>query len=233
MSGTNTTPRRVLVISPHTDDELFGLGGTLLKLKASSPDTSIKLVVMSCSTRYLSHLGRNITADEQWCEFSECAKHLSTEPPGRYILDDRLELEPCYRIVRWLDELVQDYKPTTVFIPEPSYHQEHQLVYKACIAACRPTFGEKSIRDVYLYEIPTSCWSGPDGIFKPNVYVDITTTIDEKVRLFKETYRLQYTTDKRNKLGENGIVSHAQYRGTEAGQLYAESFMLIRSTGVL
>ena len=81
-----------------------------------------------------------------------------------------------------------------------------------------------------MYEIPTSTWSGPDGIFKPNVYVDISANLEEKIRLFKEVYKLQYTAEKRNMLGERGIRAHAKYRGMEAGHEYSESFMLVRST---
>lgn len=218
---------RILVVTPHTDDELFGVGGTLLKIKEKA---TVKLAVMSCSSRFLGHLGRPITEDEQWAEFSECAKHLSDQPPCKYEAKDRLELEPSYKIVRWLDQLIADFSPTTIFIPEPSYHQEHQLVYKSCIAACRPTFGSKSIKNIYLYEIPTSTWVGPDGIYKPNVYVDITDNLEEKIRLFKDVYKLQYTAEKRNMLGERGIRAHAKYRGMEAGHEYSESFMLVRST---
>lgn len=218
---------KILAISPHTDDELFGFGGTLLKVKNNA---QIKLAVMSCSQRFLGHLGRPITEEEQWGEFSECAKHISTEQPVKFQAEDRLELVPTYKIVRWLDQLIADFQPTTLLIPEPSYHQEHKLVYETCIAACRPTFGNKSIKNIYLYEIPTSTWCGPDGIYKPNVYVDITGQVEEKISLFKNVYKLQYTEEKRNMLGERGIKAHAKYRGLEAGHEYAESFMLIRST---
>jgi hypothetical protein len=223
---------KILVISPHTDDELFGCGGTLLKLKKDD-SKQIKLAVMSCSERFLSHLGRNVTEEEQWEEFSECAEMISTEAPVKLDSSTRLEEIPSYKIVRWLDSLILDYKPTTIFIPEPSYHQEHQLVYKTAIAACRPTFGDRNIENILLYEIPTSTWGGPDSFFKPNIYVDITDHIDKKIEIFKKNYKVQYTEKKRNLLGEKGIKSHAMYRGIESSQEYSESFMLVKSTSYI
>lgn len=220
---------KILVISPHTDDELFGCGGTLLKIKNNC---DIKIAVMSCSDRYLSHLKRTVTEDEQWNEFVECARHLSTERPEKFESKKRLEEIQEYKIVRWLDKLILDYQPNTVFIPEPSYHQEHQLVYRSAIAACRPTFGNRSIENVFLYEIPTSTWSGAQQIFKPNVYVDISNQIENKLQIFKDVYKIQYTQEKRNLLGEKGIRSHAKYRGIEASQEYSESFMLIKTTSL-
>jgi LmbE family N-acetylglucosaminyl deacetylase len=221
---------RILVVSPHTDDELFGVGGTLLKRKNKGDD--IKVVVMSCSERYLHHLGRCITEEEQWMEFKKVASFISTEEPLKFDTDGlRLEEVPQYKIVRWLDELIRTYHPTTIYIPEPSYHQEHKDVYNACISAVRPT-GVGLILEIISYEIPTSTWSDPSNKFQPNLYEDIEETIEEKIKIFKDNYLLQYTTTKRDKLGEVGIRSHANYRGFECGLKVAEAFNIIKSVRI-
>ena len=220
------TKQKILVISPHTDDELFGCGGTLLGLKENH---SIKIVVMSCSDRYLRHLNRMVSKEEQWEEFKSCASMISNESPVAYPIHNRLEEEHIYKAVGWLDNVIEEYNPTTILIPEPSYHQEHQITYKLSIAACRPTYGKNSLENIMLYEIPTNTWSGVESFYKPNVYVDISNFIDKKIEIFQKTYKIQYTKEKRNKLGEDGIVSHAKYRGIECGQNYSESFMTLKS----
>jgi LmbE family N-acetylglucosaminyl deacetylase len=217
---------KVLVISPHTDDELFGVGGTLLKRKKNG-DT-IKVVVMSCSDRFLHHLNRTITEEEQWMEFKKVAEFISTEEPSKFETNGtRLEEIPQYKIVRWLDDLIRTYQPNVIYIPEPSYHQEHKDVYNACISAVRPT-GVGLILEIISYEIPTSTWSDPSSKFQPNLYEDIEDTIEEKIKIFKDNYLLQYTTTKRDKLGEVGIRSHANYRGFECGLKVAEAFNIIK-----
>lgn len=219
-------PSNILVISPHTDDEILGLGGTLLKRKINGD--RIRLAVMSCSDRYLHHLGRVITHDEQLNEFRKSSLHLSTEDPINFDTDGkRLEEIPKYKIVSWLDETIRSLRPDTIYIPEPSYHQEHQDVYNACISALRPT-ERTSVNEIIAYEITTSTWSDPDKKFLPNLYEDISGTIDEKIRIFKENYPLQYTQDQREKLGEAGITNHARYRGFECGLDFAEAFRTIR-----
>ncbi len=218
--------KRILVISPHTDDELFGVGGTLIKRKKEG--SHIKVVVMSCSSRYLHHLEREITEEEQWSEFNNVSKFISTEEPEKFDTGGiRLEEVPQYKIVRWLDELIRSYRPTVIYIPEPSYHQEHKDVYNACISAVRPT-GVGLIPEIISYEIPTSTWSDPSNRFQPNLFENIEDTIEDKINIFKENYVLQYTKTKRDKLGEEGIKAHAHYRGFECGIKYAEAFNIIR-----
>jgi len=221
---------KILVISPHTDDELFGVGGTLLKRKKNG-DT-IKVVVMSCSDRFLHHLNRTITEEEQWMEFKKVAEFISTDEPSKFETNGiRLEEIPQYKIVRWLDDLIRTYEPNVIYIPEPSYHQEHKDVYNACISAVRPT-GTKLINEIIAYEIPTSTWSCPNNKFQPNLYEDIEEFVDEKIKIFKENYILQYTITKRDKLGEDGIKSHAYYRGFESGLKVAEAFSIIKKINI-
>jgi LmbE family N-acetylglucosaminyl deacetylase len=223
------THKKILVISPHSDDELFGCGGLLLKLKQQE-NVSTKVVVMSCSSRFLRHLGRYVSESELWEEFVKSAKILTNQNPEKFETNNtRLETMPMFEIIAWLDNIIDKYQPDTIFIPEPSYHQEHKMTYDAAIAACRPTYGKSFIKNVYLYEIPTSTWSGANSIFKPNTYIDISEQIDKKVQTFKDVYKVQFTDEKRNMLSEQGIVSHASYRGVESGLKYAESFMLIKS----
>lgn len=219
--------KKILVITPHTDDELFGVGGTLLKLKEEGHQ--IKICLMSCSERYLHHLNRIVTEEEQWLEFLEVCKNISTEEPIKFDTDGvRLEEIPQYKIVRWLDMVMKDYKPNIIYTCEPSYHQEHKDVFNATISACRPTYGKNIIEEVLLYESPTSTWSNPEEKFIPNFYVNIEPYMDEKIRIFRDCYKLQHTNKERLNLSEDGIIKHANYRGYESGLKMAESFKSIR-----
>jgi len=219
--------KKILVITPHTDDELFGVGGTLLKLKEEGHQ--IKICLMSCSDRYLHHLNRIVTEEEQWLEFLEVCKNISTEEPKKFNTDGvRLEEIPQYRIVRWLDDVIKDYQPNIIYTCEPSYHQEHKDVFNATISACRPTYGKDTIEEVLLYESPTSTWFDPNKSFIPNVYVNIEPYIRKKIKIFQDSYKLQHTNKERMNLSEEGLIRHANYRGYESNLTFAESFKLIR-----
>lgn len=219
--------KKILVITPHTDDELFGVGATLLKLKEEGHQ--IKICLMSCSDRYLYHLDRIVTEEEQWLEFVKVCENISTDVPLKFNTNGfRLEEIPQYKIVRWLDDLTNDYQPDIIYTCEPSYHQEHKDVFNATMSACRPTYGKKLIGEIILYESPTSKWSYSEEKFIPDVYVDVEPYIEEKIKIFKNCYKLQYTNKERLSLSEQGIREHSIYRGYECGLKNAEAFKIVR-----
>jgi LmbE family N-acetylglucosaminyl deacetylase len=218
--------KKILVITPHTDDELFGMGGTLIKLK--SEGHKIKIVLLSGSDRYLKHLDRVVTEEEQWNEFVNSCSILSTEPPEKFIANNtRIEDVSKHKIIKFIDSVIDNYCPTTIYTCEPSYHQEHVITYECALSSCRPT-NNKKISEVILYESPTSTWSDTERKFIPNLYSDITKVLNDKIETFKNCYKIQHTKKERDKLSEEGIINHNRYRGFECGVEYAESFRIIR-----
>ena len=215
--------KRVLLISPHSDDELLGAGGTLLKLKEQG--ARIKLVLVACSDVLLRHNGATSGAQRAE-EFREAAEHLSTETP--VILghqDTQLDRMGLGVLVGEMDHQLDDFQPTDFFLPEPSYHQDHRAVNRACIAAIRPT-GTWCPERVYEYEAPAVLWRGPQDAFTPNVFHEID--VDRKVELFRACYPSQCTEQERGALAAQGIRKHAAYRGLQAGVESAEAFHLVR-----
>ena len=217
--------RRVLLIAPHADDELLGAGGTLLRLKELG--AQIRLILVACSSVKLRRLGE-VSTGTRHREFEESARELSTGPSMVYGFDDtRLDSCPLVELTTRLDDEIDDFKPDTILLPEPSYHQDHQHVHRACVAALRPNAHDPIAR-VLAYEVPTSTWSGLEDRFIPSVYVDISTTLEAKISIFQRCYRSQYTAEERRHLAEIGVRHHAAYRGIEAGLVAAEAFALLR-----
>ena len=215
--------RRILLVAPHADDELFGAGGTLLRMKAQGH--VIKLVLVACSDILLNHLHRKVAGDTRRREFEESARILSTEESIIYFMkDSELDAQPIAQLVSHLDRDIDEFKPDVIFIPEPSYHQDHQHVHRACVAALRPT-KERLPSRILAYEVPTS--TGIQDRFVPNVYVDVSDFVEEKKSVLKDVYASQYSAE-RGKLTIDGMVRHGSYRGIEAGLEHAEAFQLLR-----
>ena len=221
-----TPDDRILVIAPHADDELIGLGGSLLKWKGIGSKALITLV--ACSDIYMHHKKKVVKGSVRLQEFAKICEEISSE---EYInlgmKDSELDTHPLSQLVSKLDDIIEEFRPTVMIFPEPSYHQDHQYVNRACTASLRPTKGNKP-RLIMTYEIPTSTWSGSSPPFIPNYYVDISNFIDKKISLFNELYISQFTQDSRQKLASQGILDHAKYRGMECGEPYAESFRLLQ-----
>jgi LmbE family N-acetylglucosaminyl deacetylase len=176
----------------------------------------------------MRHAGRIVPAVERIGEFVQSADALSTERCSVWRLPDgELDQVRITHIVNSLDTEFDEWRPDVLLIPEPSYHQDHQVVHRACAAALRPTKAWLP-RRVLAYEVPTSTWVGMQTRFVPTVYVDIAPHIEEKMRLLREVYLTQYTETERGNLALQGMVRHAQYRGVEAGCASAEAFQLLR-----
>lgn len=218
--------KRIMLVAPHADDEMFGAGGTLLRLK--SEGCEIKLILVACSDIWMHHVGCTVGGNTRRDEFVNSAKQLSTEDPMIYYMNDsRLDEEPIGGLIRLLDGEIRSFRPDVFFMPEPSYHQDHQYVHRACVASLRPTVAFCPSK-ILAYEVPTSTWSGIQSKFVPNVYVNIDQYHELKCSLFKDVYRSQYVDRERKALAMDGMISHMRYRGCEIGVEFAEAFMLMR-----
>lgn len=214
---------RVLFIAPHADDEVLGAGGTLLKWRQAG--AVVQLVLVCCSEVKLNHFG-HVSGKTRRHEFSASAAALSSGDPS--VLDFRdqgLYGSEVSRLVRALDEQIDKFRPTVFIYPEPSYHQDHQQVNKACIASLRMT-GKYAPDACLEYEIPTAM--SPGSSFEPNFFVDINEHQQEKERIFTECYPSQKTQSKRGLLSIEGIRKYAFFRGVQSGLELAEAFRLVR-----
>jgi len=217
--------KRVLVIAPHADDELIGLGGSLLKWKEEGH--IIKVVLVACSDIYMHHKDGIVSQEIRKQEFALSCEALSTESWSNYAFEDsKLDAVPITEITKKLDDELKVFQPDVMVYPEPSYHQDHQIVNKACTSSLRPTSIHRPSK-VMLYEIPTSGWVGSGQPFLPNLYVDISKQIEKKIELFESIYKSQFTNSERYKLASIGIVNHAKLRGFESSTEYAEAFKVL------
>ena len=107
-------------------------------------------------------------------------------------------------------------------------NRDHVVLFDSVAVATRPTPGQ-SVRRVLTYA-PTSSteWTPAARTwFVPNWYVDISTTLEDKLAAFGryETERREYPHPR----SERAIRATAEYHGTTCGCEYAEPFVLVRS----
>ena len=226
MKWADPKKNRVLLFSPHADDELFGAGGTLMRL--SEGGAEIMCVLICCSDMKMRHTG-SVTGEEREKEFLKSCTSIGVD--SAFVLhynDSALDCIEIRTLIKDIEEIIIDFKPTIVFIPEPSYHQDHQVVNRAAVAALRPA-GNWQPNTILSYEVPTSYWGGGNTVFTPNVYCNIDKYIDRKVSILRDIYVSQYTMKSRQMLGEEGLIRHSKYRGLEAGCINAEGFVLLRN----
>lgn len=168
---------RVLVLSPHPDDEVFGCGGALADLAARGAALDVVLVTDGAAGASDEASRRGIAA--QRAQESRAALALlgggtvhEGGLPDRGLGARALELEGL--VATWLARTA----PDLVFAPSPvETHPDHRAVANALLAVARrgaadPGAAALGRATVAFFEV-----SQP---FRPNFLVDITPVLERK-----------------------------------------------------
>lgn len=216
---------RVLVIAPHPDDEIIGVGGTIAKRAKDGDEVYVCVVTKGKSPLFNDEF---IEQGRQECRRAD--KKLGVKET--IFLDFpavMLETVPRYEFNGKILEVVNSIKPDEVYIPHRGDMQiDHQMVVDAAMVAVRPR-GNNYPKRVYAYEtLSETGWNIPNTVneFIPTVYEDITDTYEVKIEamsIFKS--QLSAFPEARS-IG--AIEALAKYRGATVSVKAAEAFSLVR-----
>jgi N-acetylglucosamine malate deacetylase 1 len=224
----------VWLVSPHADDELLGAGGILHTAKQAGARIYILYVVVSGFR--VANGGSDSYLHERLVEIQNVIEALDVNGTdvlytgSEYHL--KLDVYPKYEILKWLEEQSEysfnNVLPNIVLIPSEKHnHQDHRLVYEACLSLVRNRMeNTRKISWVLSYEIPGTGQVGLPG-FKPNLFIKLSEeTLAKKCELFK-IYKSQVAKPPSLR-SVHAIKTLAQYRGMEAGWSYAEAYEVLR-----
>jgi len=214
--------KSLLVFAPHNDDELLGVGGTILKYSKEGYNTYVCEVTSGPS--FVRIHAEAVEAhkilgvhDAVFLQFPSCG-----------LFDDVSKI----KMNAEFSKVIADIKPEIVFIPHyGDLHLDHRWVAEAAMVAVRP-LDAPWIRKVMAYEtLSETEWNTPsvNNVFIPNVWIDITNELDNKIKAM-ECYESQLHEYPHPRSLE-AIRTLAKYRGSTVGVNAAEAFMLIRAIG--
>ncbi|WP_331773296.1 PIG-L family deacetylase (plasmid) [Embleya sp. NBC_00888] len=130
---------RVLVVSPHPDDETLGAGGTIARLTAVGVDVHVLAVTCRTEPRWGATTDSGLRREE----FDAACDVLGVGGRSVACTDDtpELDLADLVRLVEAGPELsLAALEPAALFIPAAgAVHQDHRLVHRAGYAAARPS----------------------------------------------------------------------------------------------
>lgn len=216
VADKHITMKKILIISPHADDEILGCGGYILSELAKG--SKIRIVIGAVGGTI--NQARNMRCAE--LDAVKSALDGVEYYVMRYDLDARLDTIPAFDITSIIDKHIAEFKPDEFFVNYPSHHQDHVKVYDCAMAALR-------LKDTYmpplvaLYEYPyilNHCEIINGGRW----YHDISKHLDRKCELF-EMYKSQVKPAP-SPLNRAGIETLARTRGFECGLQYAEMFYI-------
>ena len=205
----------ILVIAPHPDDEVLGMGGTIKKL---SKKNKIILCVVSegATAQYKDKKMIKVRRDscKKTAKILGISQTIFLDYP-----DMRLNLSHL-DINKKLEEIIEKYKPEIVYTaPKNDLNLDHQMVFNSTLVACRPKSG---VKQILCYEI-----QGNTKVpFAPNVFENIEKEFPYKIKGFK-MYKSEIE-EFPNPRSIAAIENLAIQRGVESGTKKAEAFELIR-----
>ena len=219
---------RVLVIAPHRDDEILGVGGTILKRKAAGDRVAVCIVTSSkdCDlpesvARYTENVQREMEEAHAFCGVDRCVG-LPFEPVV-------LENYPRPDLNKALLDVIVEEQPEEVYLPFwGDMQKDHRVTVDAAMVVLRAKYNHP-VRRIYAYEtlsetginIPTT-----DNAFNPNVFEDITDYLEgKKIAMSFFQSQMQAFPDLRSL---EAVEALARFRGATVNVKAAEAFMLIR-----
>ena len=220
-------PQRVLVVAAHPDDEMLGVGGTMAQHVLDGDSVSVLIMTDGVTARHNETEPQQVAARDACRTIGVADVHFANLP------DQKLDALPLLEVIKPISALVNTLRPDTVYTHHRGdANQDHRAVFAATLVAVRP-FGNNPVERVLCYEVGSSTEWGPpfmEWAFLPNVFVDISATLDQKLAAL-ESYRATFETEIRpypHPRSPEAVRVYAQQRGVTVGMNAAEAFVLVR-----
>jgi len=139
-------------------------------------------------------------------------------------IDQRFETRPLIDWIALILKEIKDYQPDIVYTHCSSdINRDHRVIHEAVLVATRPPC---SVKELYGFDVTSDWGFNQFGSFNPNVFVDVTRYIEQKIDAMKD-----YTEEVRkfpHPRSSEMIRAKAQRYGQVIGVPYAEAFEVIR-----
>lgn len=211
----------VLVIAPHPDDETLGCGATLLRHVAEGDSTHWLVMTQGFDPERIAVREAELQAVSKAYGFTET--HRAGFPTTR------LDTIPMAELVNAISQVIQRVQPDTLYLPyRNDAHSDHAAVFDAAAACCK-NFRYPSVKRANVYETLSETEFGlrtDDPGFRPNLFVDTSAWLDRKIEIMRmfsgELGAFPFPRS------EECIRAQAMLRGSQAGVMAAEAFMILK-----
>jgi len=231
---------KILVIAAHPDDEILGMGGTLLKHSLKGDKVEVAFMATGITSRRSSKY-RNSSKyeidDHALQKMQKEIKELRKDAlKASKILkisktrfcdfpDNEMDSVPLLKIVKVIENEIKITKPDRIYTNHYSdLNIDHRIVYQATLTACRPI--KDTVNELISFEVPSSTeWNYPTN-FSPNYFVDIQNQLNYKIKAMK-AYKNEIKKFPHPRSTQN-LKATAQKWGSVVGMKAAEAFEIIR-----
>ena len=215
--------KKILILSPHADDEVLGCGGTISKYSKKGHDIYVLVLTNAnkgapeiYSTKQISlirkesKLANNFIGTKKL--FFENLPALS------------LNQYPIYKISNIIKKYISNIQPEIIFIPSINdIHEDHKIIFKAAKVATRMN-KKSNLKKILSYEVLSETeWNENEKSFSPNYFVRLNKShINNKIKAFLK-YKSQVKKFPHPRSREV-ILNLSKIRGSQVFSEYAEAF---------
>lgn len=214
--------KKILVIAAHPDDEVLGCGGTIARHIREKDE--VRIVIFGEGPTSRTRGKKNTALNESQAALKILGvKRVDFLGYRDQLFEEISQLEFARRV----ESTLKMFSADRVFTHCPrDLNLDHRLVAEAVMVACRPIPGA-SVKEIFFWETLSSTeWVAPSDAFKPNLFIDISETLDSKKKAL-QAYKSEIRKFPHPRSIE-GVDALARFRGIQSGVLAAESFEVAR-----
>jgi LmbE family N-acetylglucosaminyl deacetylase len=214
---------KLLIVAAHPDDEVLGCFGTVSKLIKKGYEAYTLILSQGKTSRG--------EGDEEIAILKEEIQKANGVIGIKKIFlenfpDNSFDSVPLLTIIKKISKVIEEIKPEIIFTHYANdLNIDHRLTYQALITATRPMQG-CFVKEIYSFEILSSTeWNYPLS-FSPDIYFDITDTLENKIKAMN-CYKSELR-DFPHPRSLKGIELNAHYWGMRVGKKAIEAFKVVR-----
>lgn len=220
-----------LVVAAHPDDEVLGCGATMARLARTGERVHVLILGEGSTSRATTRAG----GDHDLVDALESMARAAADAVGAASVrfgglpDNRFDSVDLLDVVKVVEQAVTELRPDAVYTHHGAdLNLDHRRTHEAVLTATRPLPGT-IVAEVLAFEVLSSSeWRfGSSGTFRPNVFVDVTDSLDAKhaaLRAYDAEMR-----DFPHPRSHDAVDALARLRGSTVGVVAAEAFELVRS----
>ncbi|MBL4933550.1 PIG-L deacetylase family protein [Clostridium paridis] len=222
--------KNILVIAAHPDDEILGVGATVAK-HVNNGDRCFALVLgEGITSRYENkNQVNNIEVEDLHKDANGVAKIIGYEDLYLENLpDNRFDSLNLLDIIKVIEAYLNKLKPDIIYTHHGGdLNIDHKKIYEAVLTATRP-INKEQVKEIYCFETVSSTeWNFEyKNSFRPNYFVDVTETLNKKLKAMK--YYKSEIRDFPHPRSLESLVASAKVWGSVIGVKYAEAFEVVR-----
>lgn len=217
--------KKVLILSPHADDEILGCGGFISKF--SRQNYHINVLILT---------NANEGAPEIYSPDEIKRVRNEAKIANNFIGTKKLFFEnlpainlnnyPIYKISNTINKYILNINPEIILIPSANdIHDDHKIIFKAAKVSMRPN-KISNLKKILSYEVLSETeWNENGKSFNPNYFVVLNKVdIKNKVKaFFKYKSQVKKFPHPRSK---EAIINLSRVRGSQAFEEFAEAYRI-------